>query len=113
MSDQKLLDLPASVIAAVSRTLDIFVRRGPAGVANVGLFRAEDVVVAEERCGDFGGQFRMPPADAPVHVYVDGLRYDLDLPLWVAGEDSPSELFIFLEVDSDAAEARMVDLRAP
>ncbi len=113
MAEQKLQDLPGPVQELVSRILGIFIESGPRGLAEKGLFPMAEVPVAEERCGDFGGRFRVPPSDAPVYVYIDGNVCDVELPLWLAGEDDRSDLFIFLEVDPVAGTARMTDIRAP
>ena len=113
MAEQKLHDLLQPVRDIVLRTLEMFVESGPRGLAERGLFPAAEVPVAEERCADFGGRFRMPPPSAPVYVYKSGDRYDIELPLWLEGEDDRSDLFIFLVVEPAAGTARMVDLRAP
>jgi hypothetical protein len=113
MAESKLQDLPERVRELVFKTLDTFVKHGPRGLAEEGIFPAEGVPVVEERCADFGGRFRVPPLNAPVYVYKTTSGYDLELPLWLEGADDRSDLFIFLEVDPGAGIARMVDLRAP
>jgi hypothetical protein len=113
MAESTLQDLPERMRELVLKTLDTFVEHGPRGLAEEGLFPAAGVPVAEERCADFGGRFRVPPLSAPVYVYKTTNGYDLELPLWLEGETDRSDLFIFLAADPGAGVARMVDLRAP
>lgn len=113
MAERTLRDLPSCVSNLVFETLRVFVQDGPRGLAARGLFPEDQVAVAEERCMDFGGRFRLPPSSATVYVYRRDELYDLELPLWLEGEEESSDLFMFLEVDPGSGIARMVDLRAP
>jgi len=113
LTEMTLKDLPQEVIDIVFRTLELFVKRGPRGLAESGLFPLENLPVVEEQCAYFGGKFRIPPLSAPVYVFKNGDIYELDLPLWLEGEDDRNDLFIFLEIDPTAGSARMVDLYAP
>lgn len=113
MEEKALQDLPPPVLELVLKTLEIFVKSGPKGLAERKLFRMDGVPVAEENCADFGGRFRMPPLTASVYVYKREDIYELDLPLWLEGEHDRNDLFIFLEVDPSAGTARMTDLYVP
>ena len=113
MSDQTLQDLPLRVRDLILATLQIFVDEGPRGLATRGLFPEDQVAVADERCADFGSKFRIPPAGAIVYAYRHDDCYDVELPLWLQGEDDRCDLFIFLEVNPAVGIARMWDLRVP
>ena len=113
MAEQTMGDLPQSVRTLVFDLLDMFAKQGPGGLAEKGIFPAEWMPVVEERCADFGGRFRIPPLSAPVYVYKKNEIYDLEIPLWIEGEDDRCDLFIFLEVDPTTGTARMVDLYVP
>lgn len=113
LTEQTLNDLPRPVRDLAFKTLDVFVKSGPPGLAESGLFPIEYVPVAAERAADFGGRFRIPPLGALVYVFKDGDVYDLDFPLWLEGEEDRNDLFIFLEVDTAAGVARVRDIYVP
>lgn len=113
MAEQTMGDLPQPVRSLVFELLEMFVNQGPRGLVEKGLFPAEWMPVIQERCADFGGRFRIPPLSAPVYVYEKNGVYDLEIPLWIEGEDDRCDLFIFLVVDPAAGVARMVDLYVP
>ncbi len=111
---EPISNLPMKIRELLFYALDILIKDGARGCAKKGFLEKKYVDYVDELYQVYGGKFRLPPPNAPMFlIMVDDNTYYIEIPLWIEGENEPSELFAHMEINSKTKKIKLASFLVP